>query len=121
LSFPLPKLKAFLAGLLYGFLHVDLESPVIINDKLTYDETRKLLGILEKDRFVFGYTLEDLNGISPTLCTHCIPVDPSVVPTREPHHRLNNDMREVVKKEFLKLLHVGIIYPVPHSDWISPV
>jgi hypothetical protein len=30
-------------------------------------------------------------------------------------------MREVVKKEVLKLLHVGIIYRVLHSEWISPV
>ena len=30
-------------------------------------------------------------------------------------------MREVVKKEVLKLLHVGIIYPVPHSEWVSPI
>jgi hypothetical protein len=30
-------------------------------------------------------------------------------------------MREVVKKEVLKLLHNGIIYHVPHSEWVSPV
>jgi hypothetical protein len=30
-------------------------------------------------------------------------------------------MREVVKKEVIKLLDVGIIYPVPHSEWLSPV
>ena len=30
-------------------------------------------------------------------------------------------MREVVKKEVLKLLHVRIIYPVPYSEWVSPV
>jgi hypothetical protein len=30
-------------------------------------------------------------------------------------------MQEVMKKEVLKLLHAGIIYPVPHSDWVSPV
>jgi hypothetical protein len=30
-------------------------------------------------------------------------------------------MREVVKKEVLKLLHAGIIYPVPYSEWVSPV
>jgi hypothetical protein len=29
-------------------------------------------------------------------------------------------MREVVKKEVLKLLHAKIIYPVPHSEWVSP-
>jgi hypothetical protein len=30
-------------------------------------------------------------------------------------------MREVIKKEVSKLLHVMIIYPVPHSEWISPI
>jgi hypothetical protein len=30
-------------------------------------------------------------------------------------------MRDVVKKEVLKLLHAGIIYHVPHSEWVSPV
>ena len=30
-------------------------------------------------------------------------------------------MREVGKKEILKLLHIEIIYPVPHSEWVSPV
>jgi hypothetical protein len=30
-------------------------------------------------------------------------------------------MREIFKKQVLKLLHVGIIYPVPHSEWVSPV
>ena len=30
-------------------------------------------------------------------------------------------MREVVKKEVLKLLHAGVIYPVPYSEWVSPV
>jgi len=30
-------------------------------------------------------------------------------------------MREVVKKEVLKLLDVGIIYHVPYSEWVSPV
>jgi hypothetical protein len=30
-------------------------------------------------------------------------------------------MREVVKKEVLKLLDARIIYHVPHSKWVSPV
>jgi hypothetical protein len=77
--------------------------------------------MLEKHRPVFGYSLEDLKGISPTLCTHRIPIDSACTPSREPQHRLNNMMRDVIKKEVLKLLHTGIIYPVPHSEWVSPV
>jgi hypothetical protein len=38
------------------------------------------------------------------------------------HQRwLNNAMREVVKKEVLKLLKAGVIYPVSDSQWVSPI
>jgi hypothetical protein len=30
-------------------------------------------------------------------------------------------MRDVIKKKVLKLLHVGIIYPMPYSEWVSPI
>jgi hypothetical protein len=30
-------------------------------------------------------------------------------------------MREVVKKEVLKLLKAGVIYPVSDTEWVSPV
>jgi hypothetical protein len=30
-------------------------------------------------------------------------------------------VREVVKKEVLKLLYAEIIYHVPHREWVSPV
>jgi hypothetical protein len=30
-------------------------------------------------------------------------------------------MREVVKKEMLKLLKAGVIYPVSDSEWARPV
>jgi hypothetical protein len=89
---------------------------VIISDKLFQEETLRLTTVLEKHRSAFGYSLEDLKGINPTLCTHHIPTDLKVFSSREPQHRLNNAMREVVKKEVLKLLHAGIIYPVPHNE-----
>jgi hypothetical protein len=94
---------------------------MIISDKLSREETFRLITVLEKHRSAFGYSLQDLKGINPALCTHRIPTNPDVLPFREPQHRLNNTMREVVKKEVLKLLHAGVIYPVPHSEWVSPV
>ncbi|CAA7047746.1 unnamed protein product [Microthlaspi erraticum] len=39
----------------------------------------------------------------------------------EPQRRLNPNLKEVVKKEILKLLDAGIIYPISDSTWISPV
>ena len=44
-----------------------------------------------------------------------------VQPTREAQRRLNPPMMEVVKKEILKLLDVGVIYPISDSKWVRPV
>ena len=94
---------------------------MIISDKLSQKESLRLLTVLEKHHSAFGYSLQDLKGVIPALYTHRIPTDPNSIPSREPQRRLNIAMREVVKKEVLKLLHAGIIYPVPHSEWVSPV
>ena len=39
----------------------------------------------------------------------------------EAHIRLNLPMMEVVKKEILKLLDVGVIYPISDSKWTSSI
>jgi hypothetical protein len=102
-------------------LNNNLETPVIISDKLSQEETYRLVTVLERHRSAIGYSIHDLIGISPILYTHRIPTDPDISPTREPQRRLNNAMREIVKKEVLKLYQARIIYPVPHSEWVSPV
>jgi hypothetical protein len=42
-------------------------------------------------------------------------------PMVDHQRRLTQAMREVVKKKVIKLLDAGIIYPVSHSEWVSPV
>jgi hypothetical protein len=106
------------SGLKYAFLNNDQDSPIIINDKLSQEESLRLITVLEKHRAAFGYSHHNLKGISPVLCTHRILTNPEITPSREPQRRVNNAMREVVKKEVLKLLYAGIIYHVPHSVWV---
>jgi hypothetical protein len=45
---------------------------VIISSKLSGKEEERLLEILRKHRGAMGYTLDDLKGISPTICQHAI-------------------------------------------------
>ena len=47
-------------------------------------------------------------------------MEEDVKPSRKPQRRLNPIMKEVVKKEVLKLLDVGVIYPIANSKWVSP-
>ena len=41
-------------------------------------------------------------------------------PSREMQCKVNPTMKEVVRTEVLKLLDVGIIYPIIDSKWVSP-
>ncbi|KAM2690118.1 hypothetical protein EV1_043335 [Malus domestica] len=41
--------------------------------------------------------------------------------SREAQRRLNPPMMEVVKKEIIKLLDCGVVYPISDSRWVSPV
>ena len=54
---PPVELKSLPIGLRYAFLNGDKETPVIISDKLSDEETSKLIAILEKHRSVFEYSL----------------------------------------------------------------
>jgi hypothetical protein len=87
------ELKPLPSSLHYAFLNNDLKTPVIISDKLSQEETFCLITVLEKHRLAFDYSLHDLKGISPALCTHRIPTNPDFIPSREPQCRLNNAMR----------------------------
>jgi len=42
-------------------------------------------------------------------------------PLVEHQRRLNPNLNDAVKKEIMKLLEAGIIYPISDSDWVSPV
>ena len=52
---------------------------------------------------------------------HKILLEETSRPTIEHQRRLNPVMKEVVKKEVLKLLNAGFIYAISDSPWVSPV
>jgi hypothetical protein len=94
---------------------------VIVSDELSPEENEKLLNLLKKHRKVIGYSINDLKGLSPAFCTHRIPMVDQCKPVVDHQRRLTHAMREVVKKEVIKLLDARTIYPVSHSEWVSPV
>ncbi|KAL4367449.1 hypothetical protein GQ457_05G022120 [Hibiscus cannabinus] len=52
---------------------------------------------------------------------HKILLDDNHKPIVDAQRRLNQAMKDVVRKEILKWLDVGIIYPISDSEWVSPV
>jgi hypothetical protein len=54
--------------------------------------------------------MADIKRISPTLCMHTILLEENSKNNVECQRRLNPILKEVVKKEIIKWIDVGIIY-----------
>jgi hypothetical protein len=98
---PIFELKQFSDTLKYAYLDENKIYPIIISANLSEHEEKRLLKILRKHRAAIGYTLDDLKGISPTLCQHKINMEPDAKPVVDHQRRLNPKMKEVVITEIL--------------------
>ncbi|XP_070014032.1 uncharacterized protein [Nicotiana sylvestris] len=84
-------------------------------------EADATLVVLQKRKRAIGWTLADIRGISPAFCMHKIILEEDARPSLEHRRRLNEAMQEVVKKEVIKWLDAGVVYPNSDSSWTSPV
>ena len=95
--------------------------PVIISASLTETQEEKLSRVLRDHKAAIRWSLADLKGIRPAMCMHCILLEDGYKPSVEAHKRLNPTMKEVVRKEVMKWLDAGVIYPISDSPWVSSV
>ena len=114
-------LKELPSHLKYAYLELPKNKPVIISARISDVEEQRLLEILRKHKESIAWSIEDLKGISPSICMHKILLEENAKPTVEHQRRLNPVMKEVVRKEVLKWLNAGFIYAISDSPWVSPV
>ena len=114
-------LKELPSHLKYAYLELPKNKPVIISSRLSEAEEQRLLEILRKHKESIAWSIEDLKGITPSICMHKILLEENSRLTVEHQRRLNPVMKEVVRKEVLKWLNVGFIYAISDSPWVSPV
>ena len=115
------ELKRLPKNLEYAYLEENSLLPVVISSSLETIQKEKLVSVLKKHKRAFAWKTSDIPGISPDFCKHKINCEEGSKPVVERQRRLNPNMKEVVKKEIIKLLDAGIIYPIEDSPWVSPV
>ena len=118
---PKLELKPLPSHLRYTYLGENQTLPVIISSKLSEEQESALVQMLRKRVQALGWQISDIKGISPSYCMHKILMEEGHKTTIERQRRLNPNMQEVVRKEVLKLLDAGIIYPISDSSWVSPI
>ena len=99
----------------YAFLDPEKAKPVIIPTALTELEEQKLLEILRKYKEAIAWSIEDLKGISPSICIHKILLEDNAKTSIEHQRRLNSVMKEFVRKGVLKWLNASFIYAISNS------
>ena len=114
-------LKELPSHLKYAYLISPKRKPVIISARLSDVEEQRLLKILKKHKESIAWSIEELKGISPSICMPKILLEETSKPSVEHQRRLNPIMKEVVRKEVLKLLNAGFIYAISYGPWVSPV
>ena len=80
---PTLELKTLPSTLKYAFLDENKAKPVIISSKLDIKQEEQLLEVLRRNEEAIGWTLMDLKGLDPSLCTHRIFVEDESRPVKE--------------------------------------
>ncbi|GJV03756.1 reverse transcriptase domain-containing protein [Tanacetum coccineum] len=115
------ELKDLPSHLEYAYLEENDKLPVIIAKGLNDDEKDALLKVLKSYKRAIAWKITDIKGIDPRFCTHKILMEDDYKPTVQSQRRVNPKIHEVIKKEVLKLLDAGMIYPIfSDSPWVSP-
>ena len=114
-------MKELPSHLKYAFLELEKGKPVIISAELTENEEQRLLQILRKYKEAIAWSIEDLKGISPSICMHKILLNDDARTSIEHQRRLNLVMKEVFRKEVLKWLNARFIYAISDNSWVSLV
>ncbi|GKA85225.1 reverse transcriptase domain-containing protein [Tanacetum coccineum] len=115
------ELKPLPDNLEYVFLEEPSFLPVIISSKLYAQKKSKLIYVLKKHKEAFAWKTTDIPGICPSFCKHKIQLLDDKKPVVQKQRRLNPNMQEILKKEIVKLLDSGIIYPIAYIAWVSPI
>nr|GEX93689.1 reverse transcriptase domain-containing protein [Tanacetum cinerariifolium] len=63
----------------------------------------------------------DIKGIDLRFCAHKILMEEDYKPAVQSQRRVNPKIHDVIKKEVIKLLDAGMIYPIFDSPWVSPI
>ncbi|GKB70811.1 hypothetical protein Tco_0932223, partial [Tanacetum coccineum] len=105
----------------YAFLEGTDKLPIIISKELKDEEKAALLKVLKLHKRAIAWKISDIKGIDPSFCSHRILMEDNFKPAVQHQRRVNPKIHEVIKKEVIKLVDAGLIYPISNSLWVSPV
>ncbi|GKA45334.1 reverse transcriptase domain-containing protein [Tanacetum coccineum] len=115
------ELKDLPSHLELAFLEGTNKLPVIIAKNLKDKDKECLIKVLKSHKQAIAWKLSDIKGIDPQFCTQKILMEDDFKPAVQHQRMVYPKIHKVIKKEVVKLLDAGLIYPISDSPWVSPV
>nr|GFB39403.1 DNA-directed DNA polymerase [Tanacetum cinerariifolium] len=109
------ELKELPSYLEYDFLEETDKLLVIIAKDLKDVEKEALIKVLKSHKPVIAWKISDIKGTDPRFCTHKILMEKDYKAAVKSQRRVNPKIHDVIKKEVIKLLDAGRIYPISDS------
>nr|GFA01227.1 hypothetical protein [Tanacetum cinerariifolium] len=104
----------------YAFLEDSNKFPVIIAKDIKDVKKEALINVLKSHKRAIAWKISDIKGINPRFCTHKILMEDDYKPAAPSQRRVNPKIHDVIKKEVIKLLDAGMIYPISDSPLGEP-
>nr|GEZ30355.1 reverse transcriptase domain-containing protein [Tanacetum cinerariifolium] len=115
------ELKELPSHLEYAFLEDSNKLPVIIAKNHKNAKKEALINVLKSYKRAITWKISDIKGIDLRFYTHKILMEDDYKPAVQSQRRVNPKIHDVIKKEVIKLLDAGMIYPISDSPWVSPI
>lgn len=79
----------------------------------------EIIKLLRKYRDVFAWSPLDMTGVSPTIITHRLNIDPAVKPVRQKKRTFAADRNQGIHKEVDQLLKADTLFDVKYPTWLA--
>ena len=97
------------------------EKLVKISKGFSEEERRKLIALLREYNDVFAWSYQEMLGLSLSLVTHKLKLDPNARPVKQPRRKYHLDVEEKIKAEINKLLKAGFIEEIECPSWLDNI
>lgn len=109
---PKIEIKSLPSHLKYAFFGDDDTLPIILSTCLYDVPVKKALTIRKRRKKVIRWNMSDIQNINPTFYIHKITMEEDDEMSFQYLERLILMIKEVVRKEVIKWLDAGVVYPI---------
>ncbi|KAL0457959.1 UNVERIFIED_CONTAM: hypothetical protein Slati_0423100 [Sesamum latifolium] len=92
-----------------------------IGSRMKEDVRDQVVNYLRKNKDIFAWTAQELEGIDPGVITHHLNLDPRVRPVKQKKRHFGPEKDKIIQEEVNKLLTAGHIKEIQFPEWLPNV